>query len=388
MEHVRSSPKDVASSAVSAASRSSFRRMRARGRQHEGGEGRVPRAQSRFGYDFTQIPANTDAGAARIPARLDTRMSDTLWYFSGEPHESPLPTVVTASAGTASEGVFEWQVLEGADKAALGERPGATRVVVTDNNRIDVRSIGASRGADDVTVGVANLHADGRVRGYGEQRLGVRNPVGTRQVGAVNRLAAAAYPVPSGLGGDGGSPEEKAPVPENDQLPSASPRSLRPRGTSHAASASWGYESRVTYEAVDDKGNPINGYEVNEQWTSDVVKDDAACDWRRGPAGGLAVPGTTFDDLIGGEGAGRTPAPQAPKSPLGATKEQHWGQDWYIGSTTPGRGTRVQSDTLQKYLDHGEHLNVTSPSPGTPAPAPGVFPPSPPPPKSTSAVEP
>jgi len=352
-------------------------------------------AQPRFGRDVTQIPVHADAYTPQIPAKLDTRVSDALWYFSGEPHGSPLPTVVTASAGTSSKGLFEWQVLEGADKAALGDGLGASRVVVRHDNRIAVRSIGASRGVDDVRIGVTSLREDGRVQGYGDERLGVRNPVGTRQVGVANRLTAAAYPVPSILG-DGGSSDQEEAVPESGQPASAAPHSLRPKGTRHAASAAWGYESRITYEALDDKGSPIKGYDANEQWTSGVVNDDPACNWRRGPAGGVSVPGTTFDDLIGGEGAGQTPAPQAPKTPLGSVKEQHWGQDWYVGSTTPGKGTRVQSDTLQKYLDHGEHLNVTSPVAAAPAPppapvpvlapAPGVFPPSPPPPKSMPAA--
>jgi hypothetical protein len=44
----------------------------------------------------------------------------------------------------------------------------------------------------------------------------------------------------------------------------------------------------------------------------------------------------------------------------------------------------VQSNTLQKYLDHADHLDVKSPVAGHPAPAPGVSPPPPPPPKSTT----
>jgi hypothetical protein len=32
-----------------------------------------------------------------------------------------------------------------------------------------------------------------------------------------------------------------------------------------------------------------------------------------------------------------------------------------IGSTSPGKGTKVQTNTLQKYLDHGDHLSIKSP---------------------------
>jgi hypothetical protein len=44
--------------------------------------------------------------------------------------------------------------------------------------------------------------------------------------------------------------------------------------------------------------------------------------------------------------------------PRSQVKVQHWGQSFFVGSTSKGKGTMVQSHTLQKYLDHADHENV------------------------------
>ena len=41
----------------------------------------------------------------------------------------------------------------------------------------------------------------------------------------------------------------------------------------------------------------------------------------------------------------------------------HFTQSWFVGNTTPGSGAQVQTDTLQRYVDHAAHLNVVSPAP-------------------------
>ena len=111
---------------------------------------------------------------------------------------------------------------------------------------------------------------------------------------------------------------------------------------------------------LDDKGTPINGFDVNEQFGSPSY-DSPGADWRQSVAGGYHSGGTTFHDQMGGESAGHTPVPQNPQSPLGTTKVQHWNQSWFIGSLTPGQGTLVQTNVFQKYRDHAAHENIKSP---------------------------
>ena len=179
-----------------------------------------------------------------------------------------------------------------------------------------------------------------------------------------SRPTAPAYPVEVG----GTNPEFELPLDreeaaeqpsETTPAPSAAPDHMNNTGTRHSPSASWGYETRLTYQVIDDTGAVMSGYDVNERWSTGVVNDITPCDWRRGPPGAFHVAGSSFDDLIGGESAGHTPTPLAPSG--GSTRVQHWGQEWYVGSLTPGRGTLVQTNTLQKYQDHATHDGVTSP---------------------------
>jgi len=138
-------------------------------------------------------------------------------------------------------------------------------------------------------------------------------------------------------------------------------KSLRHVATSHQPHGTWGYMTNITYEVLDDKGNPVKGFDVNEKFPSGAVNDDPTTNWRQGDAGGVSSTTTQFTDTIGGEASTYLPTPQAPQTPLGNQKIQHWEQEWYIGSTTPGVGTKVQTDTIQKYRDHADHDNVKSP---------------------------
>ena len=63
-----------------------------------------------------------------------------------------------------------------------------------------------------------------------------------------------------------------------------------------------------------------------------------------------------FADQIEGEASGYTPAALAPGN--STVKVEHWDQAWYMGSLTPGLGKIVQTDTIQKYIDHAEHQNI------------------------------
>lgn len=135
------------------------------------------------------------------------------------------------------------------------------------------------------------------------------------------------------------------------------PASLVCRSNTDVADATWGYSSYIEYKICNQFGDQlVPSVGVNEHWETGVVKD-CANDWRRGPAAGWFTGGAnhSFQDHIGGEEAGRQPAPQAPQNPLGATKIYHWGQAWYVGSADPGQGVWVQLDTLQKYRDHARH---------------------------------
>ena len=322
-------------------------------------------SNSATGWNFAQTPIHPPGHTPAANAS-GWRASSDLWYFNGEPGAAHTPTRVTIATDGDRSGDFEWRVREGADKARLvgGETAagGAKRV---NDTRVQLESTAPSLGEDDVVVDATRLGRDGTPLETRTGRLGVRSPMTARAVSAetVHPSRATASPGPAdneAAGSSDASEQQQATGQETEASP-ATPDHLNAKGTSHAADAPWGYLSHINYEVIDDKGKAMKGFDVNEQWETGVVADDATCNWPRGAPGGFTSSSTMFADMIGAVGAGGTPAPTAPGSPLGTHATQHWGQAWYIGSTTPGKGTKVQTNTLQKYLDHATHTGIKSP---------------------------
>jgi hypothetical protein len=141
------------------------------------------------------------------------------------------------------------------------------------------------------------------------------------------------------------------------------PDHLVPIGTTDVADPTFGYLSGLKYRIEDQFNNVLpREVEVNEQWTENFwVNDWVGSNWSRYDFKGSLVDPAGFHDKIGGEVVGKTPAPQAPQTPLGNTKVQHWGQAFYVGGIDAGVGVKVQTDTLQKYQDHARHENIVSP---------------------------
>ena len=301
---------------------------------------------------------------------LGVRASDPLWYFNGE-RQREHPTEIKLAAETRAASRLVWDVVEGQDRVELGGSGGPGHAESQNDNSVNVLSRSGSEGSDDVRVRVSQYGDDGALLGVGENAFGVRTPAGTRHV------ETTTTPVAMPVGEDGpakgtgleerdeqGNPVggETAAAPAEGEAPAAAPKSMRHVGTSHNADATWGYLTHETYEVLDDRGTPINGFDVNEKWPeASPTNDHATTDWRRGPAGGHHSGTTRFSDMMGGEASGRTPAPQAPQTPLGTTQVQHWNQEWYIGSTTPGSGTLVQKNRFRKFRDHAVHENIQSP---------------------------
>jgi hypothetical protein len=102
---------------------------------------------------------------------------------------------------------------------------------------------------------------------------------------------------------------------------------------------------------------------INENWTTGVVADYQNENWRRGSAGcftTLSQAPAAFFDFIQGETPDRTPTPVYNTQQNGAAV-YHRGQEWRLGTCTIGSGPRVQTDTLQKYVDHAAHNRIFSP---------------------------
>jgi len=225
----------------------------------------------------------------------------TLWWFHGETPAGYATqiTLTTSCSGTS----WQWNVTSGSGKVTLGANGGCS---------ITVTSTASSGTEGDVaiTATVAGITSDA-------YHLTVRAPYDLQQ-GTVT----------------------------------------------HQSDATFAYVTNLNYTMRDQFGTQLpSGVPVNEQWNTGVVADYSGMDWRRGNATGFSPSVASFADIIQGETSSRTPTPIAPSSPLGTTAVYHWGQDWFIGSTSSGSGRRVQSDTLQKYTDHASHTNIVSPNP-------------------------
>ena len=121
----------------------------------------------------------------------------------------------------------------------------------------------------------------------------------------------------------------------------------------------WGYETNLRYTIKDQLGDTIpNDVPISEDWTTGITNHYAGTNWRRADPGGFIV-GSTWDDRVGAEHKDLPPNPTIQCSD--ATSIQSWGQQWRVGSTTPGQGKAVQNNTLMKRRGSAVHQSISSP---------------------------
>jgi hypothetical protein len=125
-----------------------------------------------------------------------------------------------------------------------------------------------------------------------------------------------------------------------------------------------GFSSVLPYDIFSFLGVNITGNYVSETFTNSV-DDYIGNNWppyvEENPY--LTTDGTFSDYICMDSTPGLlTPPSLPPQSPLSSVKMDHAMQAWYVGSATGGgSGVQVQSNTLQRYQDHGRHLSIVSP---------------------------
>jgi hypothetical protein len=146
----------------------------------------------------------------------------------------------------------------------------------------------------------------------------------------------------------------------------AGPKYLVAGAISDNADSFYGYESDIGYTIYDNLSEPFSSsIPLAEYFTTLIVNDYSGANWTEAPAAGYTATNSAFTDVIQGQAVSPPPYPypQSPQTPLSGTAVDHWGQEWRVGSTTPGLGARVQTNTLQKYIDHARHTGIVSPAP-------------------------
>jgi hypothetical protein len=241
---------------------------------------------------------------------------DALWYFCGE-HPSGFSTSATLRAeGYGDPDRLEWFIRHGSDKVYA---PNGFR-----GPEITLYSSAGSQQPDDVHIELQERLPGGATTSY----LGhftVRKP---------HRLIQE-------------STTDHTSCPPWDPSPASCP-------------AFW---TEISYRILDNMGGTIVGGTVNERFPGPAV-DDQPNHWRLATTtSGASWPktnGTFVDNLYKCCGI---PAPVSSASANWSDKVYHEPQEFYVGSTTAGRGCRVQVHTLQFYRGFAEHENIRSPAP-------------------------
>ena len=134
----------------------------------------------------------------------------------------------------------------------------------------------------------------------------------------------------------------------------------------HNSNALYGYVSYIYYKILDQFGAdfPATKIPLNEIFTSETIPDyPGGTNWDiTNVPGGAPEPPLKWPDQISGSQQ-TTPKALPPGVPLGTQKVDHLTGEWRVGSSTPGKGVRVQTNTWQKYQDHAIHTDIVSPAP-------------------------
>ena len=226
-----------------------------------------------------------------------------VWWFNGE-NPSGYATTITLTAEPANAGSYSWSIVSGADKVTLSAN--GNTATVTGTTPSSFREVGIRVTAD----GAASDTYDITVR-------------------APHRLVLI-------------------------------------RDFQHFANTGLWYETHISYRIEDQFTDvlPTNVH-INEDFTTAAIDDFAGHDWNRtiNEGAALIAPSSWFDRITGPDNNPVNPQPRSPCSPLCNTKVYHWNGGWYVGSSTIGRGVRVQTNTWVRYTDHAEHTSRTSPAP-------------------------
>jgi hypothetical protein len=260
---------------------------------------------------------------------ISLSVSPSLWFFgSGISQTFGLgSTQTTLTANGASGGSFAWSITNGAGKVsfASGSQQNSANTTV---NSVTLYSANYSTSTNDVTVKISWTPANGSDPQSATSNLTVDSP----------------YKLIPGTPSDMGI------------------------GSSCITAGTTGYSSQIPYTVQSFRGQNITGIYINESFTSDDTFQAPyeASNWPSiavNPAVQIGATGFSDQICIGNVNGLLTPAPEVPQAPLSSAQVDHRNQSWSVGSSTSGQGVSVQTDTLQRYLDHGRHLSVMSPLP-------------------------
>jgi len=143
------------------------------------------------------------------------------------------------------------------------------------------------------------------------------------------------------------------------------------RGANCNVTGDQGYLSSIAYEVDDQFGTntakPDNANAGINEFLGKPI-DSQKNNWAPGPnaAGGSGTSGGLFADRVCVTTNRFMPNPEVPQNPLTNNLVDQIPQTWFAGSSMkppPNQGCEVQTDTINRYIDHGRHVNIVSPPP-------------------------
>jgi hypothetical protein len=265
-------------------------------------------------------PPGAPPAAPAVPALSWTHVLahryDALWWFCGEKPSGFSVVANLHASGFTNAAALTWKVTRGADKVAFqGAAAGADATVASKAGSVK---------ADDVSIEVQE--------GTGP---GAPTYTGTLTVRKPHRLVMGV-------------------IVDHPNCPVWG-------GCPLACTAFW---TEIPYRVLDNVGGTIVGATVNENFPGGIVADQPN-NWPT-PAAFATVPfwsqtrGTFVDNWFV---SCRNPSPVAPGNPAAGQGVDRIPHEFFVGSTTPGKGCRVQTHTAHRYRGRTRHEGVVSPAP-------------------------
>lgn len=267
-------------------------------------------------------PINGSSTGTVIPT---ISQDQNLWYFNGNSTPSGFTLGSTSATLTASgggAGTYAWSITSGGTIATLQGTTSGQNVT-----SVQIESASYSTTENDVTVQLQFEPTGGTQSVQTSYSLSVDSPYKLISNGSTNTIGVT------------GS------------------CSLIP-----AASGTSGFQTTVPYSIISFLGSQISHIQIAESFSNHqpIYTNE---NWPF-QAGTFTTPDGTFVDNICADGS-LTPhplPPPPPPSPPSNTAIDQLFQTWTVGGGTAAPGLSVQTDTLRRYIDHGVHTGITSPT--------------------------
>jgi hypothetical protein len=274
-------------------------------------------------YNYLYCPDYGPASGSDTGTVAPTISQDqALWYFDGNPVPSGFTlgsTTVTLTASGGGSGTYGWSIKSGSSIAALKGTTSGTNVT-----SVQISSTGYSTAENDVTVQLQFEPSSGTQSVQTSYSLTVDSPYKFVSTGSTTNKGVAG---------------------PCSQIPS-------PSGTA-------GFQSLVPYAIISFQGQQITHIPVFESLNNDVPFYTGET-WPFAANGFTSTDGTLVDNICAV--GSLTPHPLPPQSPtLSTTAIDQINQQWTVGGGSVASGLPVQTDTLQRFIDHGRHTGITSP---------------------------